>query len=109
MAAFHEVDGGLEWHGRHEVLRVEPWGEDSVRVRAGLARVRDDVPGALVVPAGAPALVDVTDAGARLVAARLAAEVTPAGMLRFARADTGAELVAEEPAHFWWPGPRLFA
>jgi alpha-D-xyloside xylohydrolase len=109
VAAFHEIDGGLERHGRHEVLRIEPWGEDSVRVRAGLTCLRDDVPGALLErPAGA-GRVEVTEVGARLVTGRLAVDVTPDGMLRFGRADTGAELVAEEPAHFWWPGPRLFA
>ena len=119
MAAFHEIDGGLEWHGRvagaggrtgrHEVLRVEPWGEDSVRVRVGLTRVRDDVPGALLAPAPTDARVDRIDEGARLVAGRLAVEVSGAGLVRFTRAADGAELIAEEPAHFWWPGPRLFA
>src|SRR5207302_8132711 len=31
------------------------------------------------------------------------------GKLRFCRADDDTELLAEQPAHFWWPGPRLFA
>jgi alpha-D-xyloside xylohydrolase len=110
VAALQEIDGGLEWHGRHEVLRIEPWGEDSVRVRAGLTCLRDDIPGALLErPSTSPARVEVAEAGARLTTGRLAVDVTPGGMLRFGRADTGAELVAEEPAHFWWPGPRLFA
>jgi alpha-D-xyloside xylohydrolase len=110
VAAFHEIDGGLEWHGRHEVLRVEPWGEDSVRVRAGLTGVRDDVPGALLERAGpASARVERFDGGARLVNGGLAAEISTDGLTRFVRADSGGELLAEEPAHFWWPGPRLFA
>ena len=29
-------------------------------------------------------------------------------MLRFTATATGDELLAEQPAHFWWPGPRLF-
>ena len=108
MAAFHEIDGGLEWHGRHEVLRVEPWGEDSVRVRVGLTRILDDVPGALCDRPPGRATIEVGDGGASLVSGRLAAELSPAGLLRFGCAESGAELVAEERAHFWWPGSRLF-
>jgi alpha-D-xyloside xylohydrolase len=106
-----EIDGALEWHGRHEVMRLEPWGEDSVRVRVGLNTLRDGIPGALLDhPPPAPAgQAHATGAGTNLVNGRLAVEVSDDGMLRFSRADTGAELVAEEPAHFWWPGPRLFA
>ena len=37
----------------HERLRLEAWGEDSVRVRVGQGQIVDDVPGALV--ANAPA------------------------------------------------------
>ena len=29
-------------------------------------------------------------------------------MISFWRSDEGRELVSEEKAHFWWPGPRLF-
>jgi alpha-D-xyloside xylohydrolase len=118
VAAFNEIDGGLEWHGRHEyrspdsvhqVVRVEPWGEDSVRVRAGLTGVRGDVPGALLEPVATPARIEPTDGGFRLVNGRLAAEISAGGLVTFSRADSGVELVAEEPAHFWWPGPRLFS
>jgi len=26
----------------------------------------------------------------------------------FSRSDDGRELLSEQKAHFWWPGPRLF-
>ncbi len=105
MSALRAVDGGLEWRGRDEVLLVEPWGEDSLRVRVGLGRVRDDIPGALLARPPAGGQID----GPRLVSGRIAVEVSAQGWLRFSRADTGEELLAEEAAHFWWPGPRLFA
>src|ERR1019366_5523468 len=38
----------------------------------------------------------------------LAAEVDAAGNIRFVRADTGDELLCEQPIHFWWPGPRNY-
>ena len=110
MSALCEVGGGLEWRGGHEVLRVEPWGEDGVRVRVGLGRVRDDLLGALLeAPAHRGDAITFEGGGARLRSGRLDAEVSAAGRLRFASADTGEELLAEEAAHFWWPGPRLFA
>ena len=44
------IDGNaILWRKRGEVLRVEPWGADGVRVRGAMAKtVRDDVPGALL-------------------------------------------------------------
>jgi len=112
MPVYRENGGSLEWCGGHEVVRVEPWGRDSVRVRVGLTHVRDDVPGALLdrpAPDGDVA-VEIADgtAAARLRSGRLTVEITPEGLLRFTRTDGGEELLAEEVLHFWWPGPRLF-
>ncbi|HEY7199170.1 MAG TPA: glycoside hydrolase family 31 protein [Candidatus Dormibacteraeota bacterium] len=110
MLEFRESGGSLEWSGGHEVVRVEPWGEDSVRVRVGLTGIRDDLPGALLdrpSPDGG-AEIEIGDGRACLRHGRLRAEVTAAGLLAFSRADSGAELIGEQVAHFWWPGPRLF-
>jgi alpha-D-xyloside xylohydrolase len=109
VSAFSEIGGGLEWRGRQQAVRLEPWGEDSIRVRVGLNRVRDDIPGALLERPRATGEVAVRADGARLVNGLIAAEISPDGLLRFTRGDTGAELLSEEAAHFWWPGPRLFA
>ncbi|MER6925469.1 family 31 glucosidase, partial [Streptomyces spiralis] len=39
----------MEWSGRQETVRVEPWGPDAVRVRARLGGpVLDGLPGALL-------------------------------------------------------------
>ncbi|MET7399477.1 TIM-barrel domain-containing protein [Dactylosporangium sp. NPDC005572] len=87
----------------HQILVVEPWGEDSVRVRAGRHAIRDDLPGALLPPTAVDAVVEHTT----LVNGRLTVTVDD-GLLRATRTDTGEELLREEPAHFWWPGPRHF-
>ncbi|WP_438388657.1 glycoside hydrolase family 31 protein [Actinopolyspora saharensis] len=111
-------EGGrvLEVRVRHEVIRIEPWGRDGLRVRVGRHGVVDDVPGALLTPRERPD-VDVLierDHG-RIVNGALAAVVelvpTDTGLvpvLAFRRGDTGAELLGERRAHFWWPGPRSF-
>ena len=43
-----------------------------------------------------------------LVNGKLKAEISPEGLVSFSRFDGGAELLSEQKAHFWWPGPRLF-
>jgi alpha-D-xyloside xylohydrolase len=111
VGTFAERDGALEWRGRQETLRVEPWGPDAVRVRARLGGpVLPALPGALLDEAPPAGAVDVKigDGLATLTCGAITAEVTAEGQVRFLRADSGAELLAEERAHFWWPGPRLY-
>ena len=105
----------LEVAVRHEVLRIEPWGASSVRVRAAQHAIRDDIPGALIPPKPVPVHVTCQDRTASLVNGAITAEVTIAGtdtgidaQLRFVRTGTGEELLSEQRAHFWWPGARLF-
>ncbi|HET6502254.1 MAG TPA: TIM-barrel domain-containing protein [Amycolatopsis sp.] len=112
----------------HEVWRVEPWGRDSLRVRVGQQRILDEVPGALLPPKAVPADTTTevtsgvtsgvtTDDGrtGRIVNGALTAIIVIApsdtgdsALIRFVRTDTGEELLAEQRAHFWWPGARQF-
>ncbi|MGY4953162.1 glycoside hydrolase family 31 protein [Streptomyces nigrescens] len=100
----------LEFGDAEHVLRVEPWGADSVRVRSARHRVRDDLPGALSAPpAAAAAELGVGPHGSRiLTVGRLRVELSPQGHLRFARTQDGTELLRESVGHFAWPGPRQF-
>ena len=130
MGLFHAVAGGLEWRGDGQFVRIEGWGPDAVRVRSGVGRLLDDLPGALLdrdhaagpdpvvdlPPAGSTvrspeaaigAAIGVTGPPAVLRHGDLRVEVTPAGVVGFARAD-GTPLLTEQPAHFWWPGARHF-
>ena len=115
MIAVLDDGQALEVTVRHEVLRIEPWGADSLRVRAGRHGVRDDVPGALVPAKPVPVDVDVRERTATIVNGALTGIVeiadTDTGIdtiVRFIRTDTGEELLSEQRAHFWWPGARLF-
>ncbi|MEU4449246.1 TIM-barrel domain-containing protein [Actinosynnema sp. NPDC050801] len=121
---FHDLGNALEWRANGETLRIEAWGPDAVRVRATPGGpVLDDLPGALLdaPPGGKPEIV-VAEHHATLVNGALTVRVdadtdgsvTPylpatAGRLTFLRTADGAELLAEQPAHFWWPGPRSAA
>ncbi|KOX28153.1 family 31 glucosidase [Saccharothrix sp. NRRL B-16348] len=121
---FRDLGNALEWRANGETLRVEAWGPDAVRVRATPGGpVLDDLPGALLdAPPGAEPEISLAEHHATLVNGALtvrvdadtAGSVTPylpatAGRLTFLRTEDGAELLAEQPAHFWWPGPRSAA
>jgi alpha-D-xyloside xylohydrolase len=106
----------LEVTVQHEILRVEPWGTDSLRVRVGQHVILDDVPGALVPPKPTDVTATVAGNTGRIVNGALTAVVEVVesdtgdiSLVRFLRTDTGEELLAEQRAHFWWPGARLFA
>ncbi|MGW1886083.1 glycoside hydrolase family 31 protein [Streptomyces sp. NPDC001970] len=111
LGTFHERDGALEWTGRQEIVRIEPWGPDAVRVRARLGGpVLEGLPGALLEdPQTAPAsTVKIEEVQGQLTVGAITVLVSSEGLIRFVRTDDGTELLTEERAHFWWPGPRLY-
>src|SRR3954452_1583117 len=97
-------------------MRVEPWGPDSVRVRAANGPLPQSDVGALEArPPGGTATVTAEDGGGRLVNGDLTVEITmpqsegkPTPLVRFSRSSSGEELLAEEREHFWWPGARVY-
>jgi len=103
------VDGTrvtLEYAAGHERLRLEAWGEDSIRVRASQAQIAEELPGALAATCPAPS-ADATGDRNTLVNGKLRAQISSDGLVSFWRSDDGRELLSEQKAHFWWPGPRL--
>jgi alpha-D-xyloside xylohydrolase len=98
----------LERSSGHELLRLEAWGEDSIRVRASQAQIDDQLPGALITPRPGPSAGATRDGGS-LVTGKLRAQISSDGLVSFRRSDDGRELLSEQKAHFWWPAwPRLF-
>ncbi|MEV5875532.1 fibronectin type III-like domain-contianing protein [Streptomyces sp. NPDC052101] len=66
VGTFRERDGVLEWRGRQETVRIEPWGADAVRVRARLGGpVLEGLPGARVEGGTAHVSCTVTNTGDR--------------------------------------------
>ncbi|MDT0328159.1 glycoside hydrolase family 31 protein [Nocardiopsis lambiniae] len=110
---FNEIEDGVEWRGGHQVVRVRAWGADGLRVQAALSTLREDLPGALDAPpdTGTGTRLVLDGDRALLVNGAIAAEIDATGLLRFLRVDEegpGEELLAEERAHFWWPGSRVY-
>src|SRR6185312_10178616 len=93
MGVFTHADQALEWRGGHEIVRVEPWGPGSLRVRGTVwEEIRDDVPGALLPAEPVPVTVEIGADAARITNGALTAEVSASGQLRFLRAS-GVELI----------------
>jgi alpha-D-xyloside xylohydrolase len=116
MDAIRREGNALVWDLNHETVRIEPWGKDSLRVRATIgAKIQDDLPGALLPPVPSDPEVEIRDQGARLHCGKIVAEVqlrqdavdrAPGARIRFLHAETGAELLSEAPAYFPRPPAR---
>ena len=78
MVSYHNDNGTLEVRHRHEVIRIQAWGADSVRVRAAQYRIPAESAGALgdTPPDGTTSQVKVEGTRAALVNGRLRVEVT---------------------------------
>jgi alpha-D-xyloside xylohydrolase len=117
MVSYHNDNGILEVRHRHEVIRIQAWGADSVRVRAAQHCIPANSVGALgdeAPPADTPSHVTIEGTRATLASGRLRAEVTfdmaesyPEPFITF-RDHDGTELLAESREHFWMPGARVF-
>src|ERR1700733_9064217 len=108
MVTYRNDDGVLEVRHRHEVIRIQAWGTDSVRVRAAQHKIPGDSAGALgdaPPPPGAEVSdggrIELSRTGACFTNGRLLVEVTfdtsasyPEPLICF-RDSAGNELLAE--------------
>ncbi len=78
---FFEVDGGLERHFDDETLRIEPWGENSLRIRATKEPAFSGEPWALLPPAPCKAEIEIETYTARLRNGGIEAEISSGGKL----------------------------
>ncbi|HLV99923.1 MAG TPA: TIM-barrel domain-containing protein [Ktedonobacterales bacterium] len=98
MGTFRQEGQKLFWRHYNETLLIEPWGRDSLRVRATVnAGLRDDLFSALLPQPESSAQIMIGDAGASVVNGQLTASISNEGFLRFVRTESGEELLSEEP------------
>src|SRR5258708_20356630 len=99
----------LNWCLGGEILKLEPWGPDGVRVRATNLRDFPDIPGALIdCPPDSGATVTVTDGKGTLTNGKLRAEIWSDGTLHFFNTATGAVLLEEPEPIFNKPPARWY-
>lgn len=99
----------IVWQQRHQTLWVEPWGADSIRVRATMNASMPEADWSLLPPTPAPAeIAPAADGGTRLVNGRITAEMDRHGRIRFLRTATGEALLEDIPVIPNFPAPREF-
>ena len=84
----------LVGRNNHEILRIEPWGPDSLRVRATLNPVLEPGDWILDQPAGDPACtIDADENTGWIANGRISARIGPAGVVTFYK--DGEEILHE--------------
>jgi alpha-D-xyloside xylohydrolase len=111
MTAPFEVEGNvLVWRSGPQTLRIEPWGRNSLRVRATVNPQWRALPGALgpVSPVGPAPEITIYADGASIRAGLIRADVSTEGQISFRNAETDALLLAEAEPRFIRPPARWF-
>ncbi len=99
----------LYWRLKGEILKVEPWGPDGVRVRATNLPDFPEIPGALIDPLPDPQVtVTVEDGKGVLTNGKLRAEIWADGTLHFFNTATGDILLQEPEPIFNKPPARWY-
>ncbi len=98
MRGFSQESNSLSWSQNYERLRIEPWGQDSLRVRATVhGPIRDDLFSVLLPPTETETAVLLAEDGATIRNGALTAHVSSSGRIRFVKTTDGTELTAEIP------------
>ena len=111
MKGFKQDGTVLLWERNHEKMRIEPWGTDSLRVRATMEpKIRMDLPGGLLNPAQTSAHIEIGPAKAVVRNGDITAEVLENGHLRFF--NSAGDMLLEEdlkPKNLdGWPPARWY-
>ena len=81
----------------NEILEIEPWGPDGIRVRATrLPEIKRDWISALLPQEEYQAQIEISETGASLRNGSIVAKVNASGELSFVNADTGIVLLKEQ-------------
>src|ERR1044071_768526 len=100
MVNFTKDHDRLLCSSAYEILQIEPWGRDSVRVRATrLNTIKSDWISALLNPEKLESEIEIHERGASLRSGAMIVNVNSKGELTFTNANTGRELLKEKPIH----------
>ncbi len=92
----------------HQTMRIEPWGKDCLRVRATRESQLQDQPWALLPPAPAEPVIEITSDRGLIRNGAVQAEVLSDGKLRFIKSASGEVLLEETPYRVVMPPSREF-
>jgi len=98
MSIFSQHGNTLLWYKQHELLQIEPWGSDSLRVRATFnAEIRESLVEALLPARETEVQITLGSHSATLINGAITAEISDKGVIRFLHTSSGDELLAEDP------------
>ena len=95
LGYLEEKDNGLEYRYDAEQLRIEPWGKNSLRVRATKCPVMPEEDWALTeIPEKAEAIIKINDYNATITNGNITAEINNIGKIIFY--NKAGEIILEE-------------
>jgi alpha-D-xyloside xylohydrolase len=105
MAEFYSEGQILYWRHRHQQMRIEPWGPNSLRIRATEnAHIDTEHPGALLsIETKTSVTIKIGSNEAVIQNENIKAILEINGRTRFIKVDSEQELLAEEPPFFSEP------
>ena len=84
----------------HEIVQLEPWGPDGIRVRCSpTGEIKQDWINALINRGDANAEINIGDSGASLRNGKIKANISSQGELSFSNEGNGKLLFKEKPIH----------
>jgi alpha-D-xyloside xylohydrolase len=109
MVTFMKHTNSLSCYLESELLSIEPWGPNGLRVRATrLPAIKEDWQSALMNPGDHTSEIEVDHTGGSVRNGAMQARVSPKGELTFLNAETGMELLREKPIHMLSIPGRFF-
>ncbi|KAI9318776.1 glycosyl hydrolase, family 31 [Dichotomocladium elegans] len=111
--SFIQDGAALIYRLYHDIVRIEPWGKNSFRVRASQDKIKDDLPGALISLeerglSQSDARIEINEVSATIRNGDIEARVSRVhGKLVFWDTKNNRELLGEAQPHMWIYGRHL--
>ena len=108
MYGFRRDGKKLIFELNDEIIQIEPWGADSLRIRASCtSTIQYDLPGALLPAIPSEPEIDISESHATILNGAILGEINlvedfsgPRAELHFFNTQTGEEVLAEPASHF---------
>jgi alpha-D-xyloside xylohydrolase len=108
MMGCKKEGNALSWKMNNEIIWIQPWGKDSLRMRITRGQKILDLPGGLLDVIDPEPQIKIGENGAFISNGVITAEISREGHLRFINNVTEEVLLEEVPAIFTEPSAREF-
>ena len=95
MSIFREENKTLIWEKKHETIMIQPWGKDSLRVRATLSPEIRDTAWALIDPVASKPRIEISNDSAFILNGKIKATISKDGGISFLKSADDTLLFEE--------------